>query len=95
MARKNAKVKGIIEKSPGVWWIDCYVNGKRFRKMVGSKTAARVFYEKIKTEAREGRLFPEKYDRKRVMFSELAKDRLALAAANHSRPKGDNHRIKR
>ena len=92
---KQGRVKGIIEKSPGVWWIDCYVNGKRLRKMVGNKTAARAFYEKVKTEDREGRLFPEKYERKRVLFSELAKDRLAFVAANHSRRKDDDHRVKR
>ena len=95
MARQNGKDKGIIEKSPGVWWIDCYVNGKRLRKMVGNKTSALAFYRKIKTEDREGRLFPEKYQRQRVMFSELAKDRLAFVAANHSRPKGDNHLVER
>src|SRR3989304_6917230 len=90
MARKNSN-KGIIEKSPGVWWIDCYVNGKRLRKMVGNKTSALAFYRKIKTEEREGRLFPEKYEGKRVMFSALAKDRLAFFADNHSRAKEDNH----
>src|SRR3989304_7096096 len=90
MARKNSN-KGIIEKSPGVWWIDCYVNGKRLRKMVGNKTSALAFYRKIKTEDREGRLFPEKYQRQRVMFSELAKDRLAFVAAYPHRPNGDNH----
>ena len=65
MARQNGRVKGLIEKSPGIWWIDCYVNGKRLRKMVGSKTAARAFYEKVKTEEREGRLFPERYERRK------------------------------
>ena len=65
MARKNEKIKGLIERFPGVWWIDCYVNGKRLRKMVGNKTAARAFYEKVKTEEREGRLFPERYQRRK------------------------------
>lgn len=94
MARKNSKDKGIIEKAPGVWWIDCYVNGKRFRKMVGNKTAARAFYEKVKTEEREGRLFPEKYERKRVLFSELAKDRIQYANAHHKRQGDDNARVR-
>lgn len=94
MSRQNGKVKGIIEKSPGVWWIDCYVNGKRLRKMVGSKTAARAFYEKIKTEEREGRLFPEKYERKRVYFKELAKDRILYANAHHKRIGDDNARVR-
>lgn len=58
MARKHSKNKGMVEKSPGEWWIDCYVNGKRLRKRVGNKTAAKTFYEKVKTEEREGRLFP-------------------------------------
>ncbi len=97
MARQNVKNRGIVEipAESGTWWVDCYVNGRRFRKKVGSKTAALNFYQKIKTEEREGRLFPEKYERKRVMFSELAKDRRAFVAANHSRPKGNNHLIER
>ena len=97
MARQNGKDKGLYEqpKGSGVWWVITYVNGIRKRWKVGSKTAAKAFYQKIKTEQMEGRLFPEKYERKRVMFSELAKDRLAFVAANHSRPKGDNHLVER
>lgn len=94
MARKHGKNKGIIEKSPGVWWIDCYTNGKRFRKMVGSKTAAKAFYEKIKTEDREGRLFPEKYERRKVLFSELATERIQYANAHHKRTGDDNARVR-
>ena len=97
MARQNGKDKGLYEqpKGSGVWWVITYVNGIRKRWKVGSKTAAKAFYQKLKTEQMEGRLFPEKYERKRVMFSELAKDRLAFVAANHSRVTDDNHRIRR
>lgn len=97
MARKHGKDKGIIEipKGSGIWWVDISIDGQRRRWKVGSKTAAKAFYQKLKVEAMEGRLFPEKYERKRVMFSELAKDRLALVTAHHSRPKGENHLIER
>ena len=76
MARQNSKDKGVKENpiGSGIWWIDCYVSGKRFRKRVGAKTAAKVFYQKVKTEEWERRLFPEKYTNKRGTFSELAGD---------------------
>lgn len=97
MARKNSKDKGIFEqpKGSGTWWVIIYVNGIRKRWKVGSKSSARAFYQKLKVEAMENRLFPEKYERKRVMFSELAKDRLSYVAANHSRAHDDDHRVKR
>jgi len=97
MARQNSRDKGLYEqpKGSGTWWVITYVNGIRKRWKVGSKTAAKAFYQKLKTEQMENRLFPEKYQHKRIMFSALAKDRLAFVAANHSRPKGDNHLIER
>ena len=60
MARKDGKDRGIVEHplGSGMWWVDLRHEGKRIRRKVGSKSAARQVYERLKTEAREGRLVP-------------------------------------
>ncbi len=66
MARKGGKDRGIREIPPGsgVWWVDLRHEGKRIRRKVGPKTAAKAVYERLKTEAREGRLVPR--EKKRI-----------------------------
>ena len=61
MARKNGVNRGIRELPPGsgIWWVDMRHEGKRIRRKVGSKSSAKAVYERLKTEAREGRLVPK------------------------------------
>lgn len=62
MGRKNGEDRGIFEDPPGSGrWYACWADwqGKTRRKMVGSKTAARAYYLRMKDEARHDRLFPE------------------------------------
>ena len=66
MARKDGRDRGIVENPPGsgIWWVDFYHEGKRIRRKVGTKTAAKAVYSRLKTEAREGRLVPR--EKKRI-----------------------------
>lgn len=59
MARKHGKDRGIFEKPPGskVWyarWTDEF--GRDRKRKVGSHTAAKAYYHKMKEEARQKRL---------------------------------------
>lgn len=70
MARKDRKDRGLLErpKGSGIWWVRVYIQGKERWYKVGAKSSARSFYEKLKTEEREGRLFPEKYRQTNVLL---------------------------
>ena len=68
MARKGRLDRGLMKKTDltgrVLWCVRLWHNGKE--KRFGSfktKTEARDFYEKAKQEQREGRFFPEKYQR--------------------------------
>ncbi len=63
MARKGNRNRGIVFKDSG-WWVRLYVNGQEKWYRTDNKTQARAVYSRIKTEQREGRYFPEKFDRK-------------------------------
>ena len=78
MAREGGKDRGIVENPPGsgVWWVDMRHEGKRIRRKVGSKSSALAVYQRLKTEAREGRLVPR--ERKRIFptVREIVTDRV-------------------
>ncbi len=63
MARKGNRNRGIVFKEGG-WWVRLYVNGQEKWYRTDNKTQARAVYSRIKTEQREGRYFPEKFDRR-------------------------------
>jgi integrase len=56
--------------------VDFYHEGKRIRRKVGSKSAARSVYERLKTESREGRLVPKARKRVYPTVREIAMDRV-------------------
>ncbi|MDA8112333.1 MAG: tyrosine-type recombinase/integrase [Nitrospiraceae bacterium] len=56
--------------------MDFYHEGKRIRRKVGSKSAARSVYERLKTESREGRLVPKARKRVYPTVREIAMDRV-------------------
>ncbi len=79
MARKDRKDRGLVERprGSGIWWVRMYFQGKEKCFKVGAKSAARAFYEKLKTEEREHRLFPEKYQRRSTLLSSYMNEYLA------------------
>ena len=69
MARLGARDRGIVEKpkGSGKWWVRHHVNGREKWYRADNKSQARAVYARIKTEQREERYFPEKFDRKNVI----------------------------
>lgn len=86
MAKKNGSCRGVYEKikGSGEWWIR-YVDqdGKLHREKVGPKPLAIALYQKRKTEIREGKFFPNRIGRQRVViFDELVEDFLVHSRVN-------------
>ena len=68
MARAGRKDRGLMEKrlatGQRVWYVRLYHHGKEERfGSFPTKTQARNFYDKAKNEQREGRFFPEQFQR--------------------------------
>lgn len=68
MARKGRLDRGLLEKRNAtgqrVWYVRLYHHGKEERfGSFPTKTEARNFYDNAKKEQREGRFFPEQYQR--------------------------------
>ncbi len=82
-ARESAKVRGVYEREPGVWYIR-YVDsqGRYRREKAGTKGAAIDLYRKRKTEALIGKKLPERLRRATVTFADIAQDALAYSKAN-------------
>ena len=76
MARKDGKDRGIVEID-GIWWVDMRHEGKRIRRKVGSKSAALSVYQRLKTEAREGRLVPKVKKKVFPTVREIVEDRVS------------------
>jgi integrase len=69
--------KGIFErpKQSGIWWIR-YAdgNGRERREKAGTKSSAKLLYQKRKQHALEGKKLPEKLRARTVSFGELLDD---------------------
>ncbi len=92
----SRRPRGVYEKIPGRGV--CYVryadaSGKLRKEQVGySKRLALELYRKRKTEAKEGREFPQR--RRQVRFKELAADMLEYAGAHLARDTNRAGRIR-
>jgi site-specific recombinase XerD len=94
--RESAKVRGVYEREPGVWYIRFVDSQGRFRReKAGTKSAAIALYRKRKTEALEGRKLPERLRRATVSFAEIGKDALAYSKANKLSHSDDVYRMER
>jgi site-specific recombinase XerD len=82
-SRESAKVRGVYEREPGVWYIR-YVDsqGRYRREKAGTKGAAIDLYRKRKTEALMGKKLPERLRRATVTFADIARDALAYSKAH-------------
>lgn len=98
MAKKNGSCRGIYEraKSSGIWWIRyADQNGRLHREKVGPKALAIEVYRKRKTEIREGKFFPDRIGRQRVViFNELVDDYLAHSKTNKRSHEDDKGRVR-
>lgn len=69
--------KGIFERPPNsnIWWIRFIdAGGKERREKAGTKSVAKLLYQKRKQEALEGKKLPEKLRTRTVLFGELVGD---------------------
>src|ERR1700693_6030837 len=82
MARANGKDRGLYEypKGSGVWWIELYNEGKRFRKKIGRKTDARKFLQNRQAEQNKEEFFPELWNnnKKKVPLKDEIKNYMSL-----------------
>jgi len=73
---KRRPPRGIFERKPGEYWIryaDQY--GKIRREKIGSSLKlAKDAYQKRKTEIREGKFFPDRINKRSVLFREIARE---------------------
>jgi integrase len=69
MARKHGKDRGVVEKpkGSGVWWVRLIHNGREKWHRCDTKSQAKALYGRLKSEAREGTYFPEKYKAKHAI----------------------------
>jgi site-specific recombinase XerD len=94
--RESAKVRGVYEREPGVWYIR-YVDsqGRYRREKAGTKSAAIDLYRKRKTEALMGKKLPEKLRRATITFADIARDALAYSKAHKLTYEDDVARMER
>ncbi len=91
-----AHPRGIFErpKDSGVWWVRyADAHGREHREKAGTKGMALALYRKRKTEALEGRKFPERLRARTVIFSELTQDALIYSKAHNRSHKTDALRL--
>lgn len=92
--RKHAR--GIFERpnGSGVWWAR-YVgaDGREHREKAGTRGMALALYRKRKTEALEGRKFPERLRARAASFDDLARDALVHSKAHNRSYKDDALRL--
>ena len=93
MARKGRLDKGLLQRKDNSgklhWYVRLYHQGKE--KQFGSfpnKTQAREFYDRAKIEQKEGRFFPDRYQRGGTQSMEKILETY-LATLPHSGKKPD------
>lgn len=91
-------MKGVYEKikGSGEWYIR-YADGtgRIRREKAGTNGTAKLLYHKRKTEVLQGRKLPEKLRARKILFSELADDRLRyLETGAIEELRTDSYRIK-
>jgi len=67
--KKPKSIKGVYEMpaESGIWWINYYIEGRRFREKVGRRSDAITLYQRRKTDARMGVKMPEVRARRAVL----------------------------
>jgi len=52
-SRSRKSIKGVYEMpaESGIWWINYYIEGRRFREKVGRRSDAIILYQRRKTDA--------------------------------------------
>lgn len=84
--QRMAKIRGVFEQKPGVWWIQYFADGKRRREKVGRKSDAIKLYQTRKAEIYAGIKLPGHRGRGQggVKFGELVDDVIAYTREHKS-----------
>lgn len=82
-----AKVRGVFEYQPGVWWIQYFADGRRHREKVGRKSDAIKLYQLRKAEGHAGVKLPGLRGRRGqggAQFGELIDDAIKYTSEHKS-----------
>lgn len=95
MPRKEAKARGVYEKTPGsgVWWIRYQVDGQLHREKVGRRGDAIDLYKIRKAEILSGRKLPQNMRQQGLKFKALADDILQYSANHHQDKRNVKSRV--
>ena len=93
--KKPKSIKGVYEMpaDSGIWWINYYIEGRRFREKVGRRSDAITLYQRRKTDARMGVKMPEVRARRAVLFEEIAADALVYSKEHKASYPGDRSTV--
>jgi len=93
--KKPKPIKGVYEMpaESGIWWINYYIEGRRFREKVGRRSDAVTLYQRRKTDARMGVKMPEVRARRAVLFEEIAADALVYSKEHKASYPGDRSTV--
>jgi integrase len=94
-AKKPKPIKGVYEMpaESGIWWINYYIEGRRFREKVGRRSDAVTLYQRRKTDARMGVKMPEVRAHRAVLFEEIAADALVYSKEHKASYPGDRSTV--
>jgi len=86
MARKDGVNRGIVEKpvGSGKWWVRIFVNGRERRFRAENKTQAKALYGRLRADIREGKYFPEQFDKPKALTVRMAITRHLAGSTNRS-----------
>ena len=86
MARKDGRDRGILEKpvGSGKWWVRLSVNGRERMFRATNKTQAKALYGRLKADIREGKYFPEQFQKTKAVTLRMAITRHLAGSTNRS-----------
>ncbi len=83
MARKHGKDRGITFKD-GKWWVRLSVHGREKMFRVENRTQGKALYGRLKADIREGKYFPEKFDKPKDISLRAWIDRYLEGSTNRN-----------
>ncbi|MDT7042929.1 tyrosine-type recombinase/integrase [Candidatus Nitronereus thalassa] len=83
MARLGGKDRGIVFKD-GKWWVRLFINGREKWFRAENKTQAKALYGRLRADIREGKYFPEKFDKQKDISLRAWIDRYLEGSTNRN-----------
>jgi len=90
MSRKDGKDRGVVFKD-GKWWVRLYINGREKWFRADNKTQAKTLYGRLKADIREGKYFPEKFDKPKEISLRAWIDRYLEGSTNRNKVNEKRH----